>query len=93
MEEGGHTLNEEEFFDACGKLYEAVTVIEKSVIMKDKNAKEKSQQDNETKFKVFLLLLIFLALNKCQFPKNCSQEETSWWRCRLTYPEEIGRNT
>ncbi len=53
MEELGQTLDEEEFIDAAGRLYESVPLPQKNIILKLKD-KEKSKlgDDSATSFKV-----------------------------------------
>jgi hypothetical protein len=37
-------LNEEEFYDSCGRLYDAVSLPEKNIIISNKDKAEKSKQ-------------------------------------------------
>jgi len=38
MEEMNQTLNEDEFFDACGRLYDSITLPEKNALLNNKKS-------------------------------------------------------
>ena len=47
MEEMGQTLDEDEFIDAVGRLYDSLPLPEKNVLLQNKLRKEKSKSKME----------------------------------------------